>query len=115
MKALLAKIKHNKETKQGKVHATTKKYENYGKIFHNGWEHLVSLRKVPGSDGGIHFDDMVRMEVNNYKGAVAVLGVLEVMKENEYNNVFGPHGAKSTKAASRGKGEITIVFSSLAV
>ena len=51
---------------------------------------------------------MVRLEVDNYEGAVAVLELLEVMKTNEYNAVFGP--PKRTKASSRGKGEITNAF-----
>ena len=69
------------------------------------------MRKVPGYGEGIYFDDMVTMEVNNYKGALAVLELLEGMTESAYDAVFGTGGAKSTKAVSRGKSEITNAFS----
>ena len=41
---------------------------------------------------------------------MTVLVVLESMKEKDYDNVFGTGGTKRTKAASRGKSEITNAF-----
>ena len=104
---LTAKIKHNATNE---VRAVAKKYEEHGRVFHIREEHWVALRKVPGSSEGIYVDDMVRMEVSNYKGALAVLEVLESMKENVYDAVFGTGGTKRTKVASRGEKEITNAF-----
>ena len=36
---------------------------------------------------------MVRLEVDKYEEVVVVLELLEVVKENVYNAVFGPPGA----------------------
>jgi hypothetical protein len=84
-KGLAADIKHNAANE---VREVANNCEEHGKVFHIRKEHWVALRKVPGSGKGIYFDDMVTMEVNNYKGALAVLELSEGMAESAYNAVF---------------------------
>ena len=55
MEGLEADIKHDATTKQGKVRAIAKIYEDFGKVFHNRGQHWVALRKVPESDERIIF------------------------------------------------------------
>ena len=97
--ASVANIKHDVANK---VHAVAKSYEEHGRVFHIRKEHWVALRKVPCSDEAIYSDDMTRMKVNNYKGALAVLEVLESITEQDYDYVFGTCNTKRTKAAARG-------------
>ena len=46
---------------------------------------------------------MVRMEAKNYKGALAVLEVLEYMTEKDYDKVFGTGCAEKTRRPQKEK------------
>ena len=90
-----------------KVRAVARNYEEeHRRGFRIREEHLAALRKFPGSDEEIYFDDTVTTEVNSYDGTLAVLEVLEGMTEKAYGSVFGTGGTTKPKKAAKGKYEI---------
>ena len=56
-----------------------KKYEDGadGKIFHLRQHHWVALQSISGTDKAIYFDDMIMMHMENYKGSVAALNIVQ--------------------------------------
>ena len=82
------KVTH-KET--DKVHSILKKHRRVanGEVFNVRTSHWVALQRGDGvKKNAMFFDDNVRLEVNNYEGALAALKLAEDMTEREFENVL---------------------------
>ena len=62
--------------------------------------HWVALQRGDGvKENPMFFDDRVRLEVNNYEGALAALKLAEDMTEREFENVLHGKDAKRKRKA----------------
>ena len=72
-----------------------------GKVFYLRMSHWVALKKLPGSNAAVYYDDMVVMEIGNHVAAEAVLQLVESMLAGEYSRTF--HGKTRARRSKRSK------------